>query len=66
MSPSISIRTFIERPPAPPAEPTSTLVLTSSQHRFVDLRVLKGDSGEETVANIGDSEGQPNDSLSAL
>ncbi|TLS31604.1 hypothetical protein PpBr36_03682 [Pyricularia pennisetigena] len=37
---SISIRKHIRWPPAPAAEPTSTIVLTSPGRRFVDLRVL--------------------------
>ncbi|TLD31011.1 hypothetical protein PspLS_02016 [Pyricularia sp. CBS 133598] len=37
---SISIRKYIRWPPAPAAEPTSTIVLTSPGRRFVDLRVL--------------------------
>ncbi|KAI6373640.1 hypothetical protein MCOR25_003413 [Pyricularia grisea] len=37
---SISIRKHIRWPPAPAAEPTSTIVVTSPGRRFVDLRVL--------------------------
>ncbi|KAL1589154.1 hypothetical protein WHR41_02147 [Cladosporium halotolerans] len=41
MPPSISTRAFIQFPPFPPSEPTHTTVLTSTQHHFVDIRVLK-------------------------
>ena len=40
MPPYISTRAFIQWLPDPQAEPTSTQVLTSSQRRFVDIRVL--------------------------
>ncbi|KAI0128601.1 hypothetical protein BJ170DRAFT_594436 [Xylariales sp. AK1849] len=38
--PSISARKYIKWADAPPSEPTSTLVLTSPQRRFVDVRLL--------------------------
>ncbi|ORY63518.1 uncharacterized protein BCR38DRAFT_517016 [Pseudomassariella vexata] len=38
--PSVSIRKYIKWGDAPPSEPTSTLVLTSPQRRFVDVRLL--------------------------
>lgn len=41
MSPSISIRDSIRWPPSPGTEPTRTVVLTSSENRFVDIRILK-------------------------
>lgn len=41
MAPSISIRESIRWLPDPASEPTSTLVLTSAQRRFVDLRIYK-------------------------
>lgn len=37
---SISIREHIRWLPDPPSEPTSTIVLTSPERRFVDIRVL--------------------------
>jgi hypothetical protein len=40
MPPSISIREWIKWLPNPESEPTSTLVLTSTGKRFVDIRVL--------------------------
>ncbi|KAI0200713.1 hypothetical protein F4808DRAFT_460534 [Astrocystis sublimbata] len=44
---SISIRNSIRWLPDDASEPTSTIVLTSPGHRFVDIRVLKhaGDTG---------------------
>ncbi|KAK1826183.1 hypothetical protein QBC39DRAFT_269575 [Podospora conica] len=36
----ISLRRHIRWPPAPASEPTSTIVLTSPERRFVDIRVL--------------------------
>ncbi|KAI1265225.1 hypothetical protein F5Y18DRAFT_62805 [Xylariaceae sp. FL1019] len=49
----VSIRQWIRWLPDRPSEPTSTLVLTSPNRRFVDIRVLKNaadDSGESTEA----------------
>jgi hypothetical protein len=37
----ISIREYIRWLPGPPSEPTSTIVLTSPERRFVDLRILR-------------------------
>ncbi|KAM3421565.1 hypothetical protein BST61_g1952 [Cercospora zeina] len=46
MAPHISVRDFIRSPvTADPTEPTSTLVLTSSGNRFVDIRILKEGAG---------------------
>ncbi|KAH7312764.1 hypothetical protein B0I35DRAFT_61661 [Stachybotrys elegans] len=42
MAGHISFRESIRWLPDEPSEPTSTIVLTSPQRRFVDLRVLKG------------------------
>ncbi|KAI0539854.1 hypothetical protein GGR58DRAFT_203447 [Xylaria digitata] len=39
---SISIRHSIRWLPDAPSEPTSTMVLTSPEHHFVDIRILKG------------------------
>ncbi|EMF11248.1 uncharacterized protein SEPMUDRAFT_88638 [Sphaerulina musiva SO2202] len=51
MAPHISIREFIRMPSTSAAEePTSTLVLTSSANRFVDIRVLK--NGREPVSDV--------------
>lgn len=41
MAPSISIREHIRWLPERESEPTSTLVLTSPENRFVDIRILK-------------------------
>ncbi|QIW95198.1 hypothetical protein AMS68_000716 [Peltaster fructicola] len=41
MSASISRRAFIQWMPDKAAEPTSTVVLTSPQNRFVDIRLLR-------------------------
>ncbi|KAK1755438.1 hypothetical protein QBC47DRAFT_445527 [Echria macrotheca] len=37
----ISIREYIRWLPDPPSEPTSTIVLTSPERRFVDIRILR-------------------------
>lgn len=39
----ISIREYIRWPPAPAREPTSTVVLTSPERRFVDVRIIPDD-----------------------
>lgn len=44
MPPYISSRAYIQWLPDPPSEPTSTLVLTSSQRGFVDIRVIADDT----------------------
>lgn len=44
MPPYISSRAYIQWLPDPPSEPTSTIVLTSSQRRFVDIRVIADDT----------------------
>ena len=45
MAPHISVRDFVRTSVAPHAdlidEPTTTLVLTSSQNRFIDIRIWK-------------------------
>lgn len=41
MSPSISIREGIRWLPDPVTEPTRTVVLTSPENRFVDIRILR-------------------------
>lgn len=41
MAPSISKREYIRWLPDKPGEPTSTIVVTSAQNRFVDIRILK-------------------------
>ncbi|KAK3679411.1 hypothetical protein LTR78_000972 [Recurvomyces mirabilis] len=51
MSPNISIRDSIRWLPDEADEPTSTLVLTSGENRFVDIRILKG-SENETKSNL--------------
>ncbi|KAI0455672.1 hypothetical protein F5B21DRAFT_187945 [Xylaria acuta] len=45
---SISIRNSIRWLPDAASEPTSTIVLTSPEHRFVDIRVLKDVSDPRT------------------
>lgn len=47
---SISFRKFIRWVPEEASEPTSTLVLTSPEKRFVDIRVLLPD-GKDSLAN---------------
>lgn len=53
--PSISTRAFIQWLPDPKTEPTSTLVLTSSEKFYVDIRVLRkrnsisGENGKEKL-----------------
>lgn len=42
----ISFRKFIRWLPEEASEPTSTLVLTSPERRFVDIRVLLGDGSD--------------------
>jgi len=49
MPPYISTRAFIQWLPDEPSEPTSTKVLTSSQRRFVDIRVITEDKSLEGV-----------------
>ncbi|EME41250.1 hypothetical protein DOTSEDRAFT_81620 [Dothistroma septosporum NZE10] len=41
MTPSISKREYIRWLPDKPSEPTSTIVVTSPENRFVDVRILK-------------------------
>lgn len=48
----ISVRQHIRWPPAPPSEPTSTIVLTSPSRHFVDVRILAPTGPEE-----GDGDG---------
>lgn len=50
MPPNISSRAFIQWPPAPRSEPTSTLVLTSSQRQFVDIRILQNKAPDTEAA----------------
>jgi hypothetical protein len=53
MPPYISTRAYIQWLPDPPSEPTSTQVLTSSQKRFVDIRVAARKSlGGEDPAHV--------------
>lgn len=49
---SISIRKFIRWLPDEASEPTSTLVLTSPQRRYVDLRILST-TEDESAPNSG-------------
>ncbi|KAI1200069.1 hypothetical protein F5X97DRAFT_321822 [Nemania serpens] len=44
---SISIRDSIRWPPDAASEPTSTVVLTSPGHRFVDIRILKDAAADD-------------------
>lgn len=43
----ISIREFIRWLPQEASEPTSTIVLTSPERRFVDIRVVRPESATE-------------------
>ena len=45
MAPSISIREYIRWSPEPASEPTTTVVLTSAESRFVDIRLLNPTPG---------------------
>lgn len=49
---SISFRKFIRWLPEEASEPTSTLVLTSPEKRFVDIRVLLS-AGSDSLADGG-------------
>ncbi|GAB1319714.1 hypothetical protein MFIFM68171_09924 [Madurella fahalii] len=48
----ISVREHIRWLPNEPSEPTSTIVLTSPERRFVDIRILKPTSTEDTSDGI--------------
>ncbi|KXX79708.1 Protein HRI1 [Madurella mycetomatis] len=48
----ISVREHICWPPNKPSEPTSTIVLTSPERRFVDIRILKPTSTGGTSGDI--------------
>ncbi|KAI1168580.1 hypothetical protein F5B18DRAFT_646367 [Nemania serpens] len=50
---SISIRDSIRWSPDAASEPTSTVVLTSSGHRFVDIRILKDAGADGSSAAAG-------------
>jgi hypothetical protein len=50
---SISFRKFIRWLPEEASEPTSTLVLTSPEKRFVDLRVLLSDGSNALTDDEG-------------
>lgn len=50
---SISRRAFIQWLPEKPSEPTSTVVLTSPQSRFVDIRLLQDRSQGRPVSRQG-------------
>ncbi|KAK3708685.1 hypothetical protein LTR37_011407 [Vermiconidia calcicola] len=54
MSLSISVRKYIRWLPEPASEPTTTIVLTSPERRFVDIRILKS-----TDADPADERAQP-------
>ncbi|KAK6428130.1 hypothetical protein LTR95_015730 [Oleoguttula sp. CCFEE 5521] len=45
---NISVRTLLQYPPAPPSEPTSTVVLTLNSRQFIDLRFAKAQSPSST------------------
>lgn len=51
MPPNISVREWIRWLPDPGNEPTSTLVLTSEQGRFVDIRILRSSQGSDIIAS---------------
>lgn len=50
---SISFRKFIRWLPDEASEPTSTLVLTSPEKRFVDIRVTLADGSDSLAASEG-------------
>jgi hypothetical protein len=49
----ISVREYIRWLPDEPSEPTSTIVLTTPERRFVDIRVLKESSPSDDDASGG-------------
>ncbi|KAI0527875.1 hypothetical protein F5B22DRAFT_8362 [Xylaria bambusicola] len=49
---SISIRDSIRWLPNPASEPTSTIVLTSPEHRFVDVRILKDINNDDLSGRL--------------
>lgn len=51
MSPGISIREGIRWLPKPFSEPTRTVVLTSPENRFVDVRILSRDTTDEDAGD---------------
>ena len=54
MAPNITVREYVRWLPERESEPTSTLVLTSGENRFVDVRILKPQQGAAvTVADEG-------------
>lgn len=52
MSPNISVRESIRWLPNEASEPTTTLVLTSAENRFVDIRILRP-TGEDNLCGGG-------------
>lgn len=56
MAPSISSRAYIQWLPNPPSEPTSTLVLTSTQRHFVDIRISKDKACASTKPELAASD----------
>lgn len=50
---SLSFRKFIRWLPDEASEPTSTLVLTSPEKRFVDIRVLLPDGKDSLAGDEG-------------
>jgi hypothetical protein len=61
---SLSFRKFIRWLPDEASEPTSTLVLTSPEKRFVDIRVLLPDGKDSLADNEGKN--MPRNSQHAL
>lgn len=55
MAPSISIRDSIRFLPKPPAEPTNTVVLTSPEGRFVDVRIFRSGTSWEIESREGNA-----------
>jgi hypothetical protein len=51
----ISIREYIRWLPDEASEPTSTIVLTTPQRRFVDVRILKPTSDEDATGESAGS-----------
>ena len=56
---SICTREYIRWLPDEPSEPTSTVVVTSPQNRYVDIRVLLSGKDRKNQLNSGEGEFLP-------
>jgi len=62
MAPNISIREYIRELPENATEPTITIVLTSAESRFVDVRIYKAADGGEVAPEKEGNNDYPNSS----